>query len=931
MIARKDPYRGSPHPQTLHRWWARRPLSACRAFIYAALVDDPSTDAEREELLKEVADLASWTAVRYPNKTVRSKAKGGSGLTGTELLKRARQRILDCNSGKPPKLFDPFAGGGAIPLEGLRLGCDVQASDLNPVAVLILKGTVEYPQKYGQPNSRSLPEYVRKATQITHPDNSTQNDLSTSYTRNPLATDVRYWGRWMLESAKDELAELYPSDPDGSVPVAYLWCRTIPCPNCGAKMPLIRQYWLEKKKREVALEPTLDYTKGSVGFEVVEGASIKGNPTRATISRVDARCLFCEQVVKADQVHDLGRAGLMESMPTAVVLKSAGKSGKQFRSSSLADMEIVRKADVRAKSLHSLELNGLPAIPDEPLAYHPQYMVVREYGFDQWGKLYTPRQLIALTTFARLVGEAHNQMLAGGLDADYAKCVATYLGLAISRLSSEHSTLVRWNPTGPKGQGALALQALPMVWDYAELNPWGGSVGDATNAFELVASAIEFSGNLPQAIPAHVAQRDARESVGTRLDLVITDPPYYDSINYADIADYYYVWLKRSLGSLNSDLLGLPLTPKREQIVMNVYGTAGNEPVKLDKGQARQKYVNDMAQAFSAMGKALEARGFQGVVFAHTDPEAWATLIEGLITAGLVPNSSWPIDTEIRTKFSAVTQARLKTSVWMACRKREGQATEAFFGDVMDEMRSVIRERLLYFWSKGIRGADFFISAIGPALSVFGRHSRVLHPDGSQVSVRDFLDIVRRESTTVALERVLGGADLGAIDPITRHYVTWVWSYSKAPLDTGEAIALGLATGASSEDTTGSDSITVEDRQNKKKVIRLCTIRERATKDENLGYRSSARSTALIDELQYAAWLWGENLTDRLDGYRRELGESRWTALRTLAQAVAECLPEGDEDRRLVLGILGSRVMATASTEIEPSMAGSRSPMLPGF
>ena len=264
----------------------------------------------------------------------------------------------------------------------------------------------------------------------------------------------------------------------------------------------------------------------------------------------------------------------------------------------------------------------------------------------------------------------------------------------------------------------------------------------------------------------------------------------------------------------------------------------------------------------------------------------------------------------------------------MACRKREDDGIEAFLGDVMDDMRPVIRERLLYFWSKGVRGADFFISAIGPALSVFGRHSRVLRPDGSEVSVRDFLDIVRRESTAVALEQVLQGADLGQIDPITRQYVTWVWSYSRAPLDAGEAIALCLATGAAYDDMTRPDSIASEAREKSKKVVKLRTVRERAMDDEDLGYGSPARPTPLIDQLQRAAWLWSRNMTDRLALYRGELGESRWSALRTLGQAVAECLPDGDEDRRIILGLLGSSVMAATPMPEEQRPADA---MLPGF
>ena len=365
---------------------------------------------------------------------------------------------------------------------------------------------------------------------------------------------------------------------------------------------------------------------------------------------------------------------------------------------------------------------------------------------------------------------------------------------------------------------------------------------------------------------------------------------------------------------------------------MNVYASNGSNAGKERREKARQSYVDGIAQSFQAISESLCPNGLQGVVFAHTDPDAWATLIEGLIAAGLVPYGSWPIDTEIGTKLSATTQARLKTSVWMSCRKREEKAGEAFLGDVLDEMRPVVRERLLYFWSKGIRGADFFISAIGPALSVFGRYERVLRPDGGQVSVRDFLDIVRRESTDVALQQVLHGADLGVIDPVTRQYTTWVWSYSRAPLDAGEAIALCLATGASYADTIRAGSIAAEGREKSKKMVRLRTVRQRAMEDEDLGFGTAARPAPLIDQLQYAAWLWGQNRTDDLGGYRSSLGETLWAALRTLGQAVAGCLPDDDEDRRVIMGLLGSNVMAMEPPDNgRPGRRQTAGARLPGF
>ncbi len=894
------------HISTLHIWWARRPLAACRAFIYASLVDDPETEPEREALLREVADLASWDAVRHPDRVVRSEEEGGSGLTGTQLLERARRRILDCNGGEPPKLLDPFAGGGAIPLEGLRLGCEVEASDLNPVAVLILKGTLEYPQKYGQSDSRPVPNYVREVDAQDAQSGFAGGELAEEYRKNPLAADVRYWGHWVLERAREELSDLYPPDPDGSVPVAYLWSRTIPCPSCRAEMPLIRQYWLARKSRKkVALDPVIDRQGGRVDFKVVEGPDVTGNPEKATTSRGDTQCLVCGQVVKAAQVHEIGRAGDMGARMTAVVLAPDGKGGKRYRGVTETDLSTIPSVELRAAELTSQSLQGLPAIPDEPVAYHRQYMLVREYGLDEWGKLFNERQLVALTNFASLVAEAHSAMQARGLDEEYARAITTYLGLTLTRYTDFACALARWKVDAESVVGAMSRQALPMVWDYAEHVATGAAGGSFVAMADRVASAIDVA-NVSQKT-ASVSQADAKSAAHRDVSLVLTDPPYYDAINYADLSDFFYVWLKRSIGFLHPELLSLPLTPKREQTVMNVYADGPSQD-RMKREPAVRHYVEGMAQAFGAMADSLEVGGLTGVVFAHTNPDAWSTLIEGLLGAGLVPHASWPIDTEMETKTTGLGQARLRTSVWMACRRRENKADEAFLGDVIEEMRPVIRERLLAFWGQGIRGADFFISAIGPALSVFGRHRRVLRPDGIEVSVRDFLDIVRRESTTVALEQVLHGADLGMVDPITRQYVTWVWSYSRASLDSGEALALCLATGAPFDDLTREHSIAVAARERSKKVVKLRTIAERAREDDDLGMGTPARPAPLIDELQRAAWLWGQNQSDRLGEYRGALGESRWTALLTLGQAVAECLPDGDEDRRIILGLLGATV-----------------------
>ena len=656
---------------------------------------------------------------------------------------------------------------------------------------------------------------------------------------------------------------------------------------------------------------------------MVEGANIVGDPTEATTARGDTRCLLCSQVVDAKAVRQMGQTSGFGEVLTAVVTTMPGKSGKHYRSPIEGDLQGVRAANRTLNSMQN-DHGEVSAIPDEPINPETLGLRINAMGFRNWSQLFNDRQSVALATFSKLVKVAFDEMLNQEIESDYARALCGYLSLAVGRLAARNSNQCIYNVARETIENEIARGALPPVWDYAEAAPIFDSTGSWTSCLSGMANVIEAC-VVDKSVP-DVTVRDATGSDARNLQskAVITDPPYYNSVDYAGLSDFFYVWLKRSLGPVDPSLFPLPLTPKTRQAIM--------DSESRNNAESRERYVTLMKSALSNVHLVHPADQIAGVAFANRDPDAWATLIESLLDVGLVPRASWPIDTEMQSGMVKMGQARLSTSVWMACRKREEVAGDAFLGDVLEAMRNVIRERLLYFWSKGIRGSDFFISAIGPALSVFGRYDRVLRPDGTAVTVLDFLDIVRRESTTVALEQVLQGADLGVIDPVTRQYVTWVWSYSRSPLDAGEAIALSLATGAPYVDTVQPGSIAVEDKSKSKKLARLRTIRQRASEDDDLGQDTSARPAPLIDKLQCAAWLWGQNRTGDLGSYRGSLGETRWEALRTLGQAVAGCLPDGDEDRRIILGLLGSNVMAPAA----PANSAARSSQpagaqLPGF
>lgn len=909
--SRLDPYQGEPHPRVIHLWWARRPLAACRAFIYASLVNDPETETEREELLKEVADLSSWDAVRKPETVVRAKPKG-SGLTGQELLRRARERILRDNDGKPPKLLDPFAGGGAIPLEALRLGCEVEASDLNPVAVLILKATVEYPQKYGRPLAEQrekrpddcagvngqVPQYIRDLDEKGGRLPGLGDGAVQAYERNPLATDLRYWGHCMLEKARDDLAELYPPDHDGAVPVAYLWSRTVPCPNCGAEMPLIRQFVLSRSAgKRVELVPSV--VGGVCEFEVHSVPD--ESEEKGTTAGGDAKCLGCAQVTEASQVRELARTKGMKETPTAVVTQPGRGASSRFRSVSESQRLALGRAST---SVANLRANGSMDLPNEPIDPKTLGLRIDEFGLTHWDQLFNDRQTAALASLLRAQESTLSAASDMGLTPAYLTALSTYLAFVTSRLARENCVLGRWNPSGNKVQGAFGKQVISMVWDYAEVNPFGGSVGDVRSALAMIVSALELSSAIESFARVSIADARERKDLWPAAGTVVTDPPYYAAVDYAGLSDFVYVWLKRALGR-HHDFLGLPLTPKKDQAIMA--SESGDR-------QERERYVRILTEAFAAAASNLSDANLMGVVFASAERDGWATLIESLLADELVPVASWPLDTESQSKLSSANRSDLKTSVWMACRNRDADSGVAFLDDLRVEVSREVQSKLLDFWRRGIRGADFFISAIGPALAVFGRHSKVLHPDGTEVSVREFLDIVRQESARVALQQVLHGENLGAIDPATRAYVMWVWSYGKAALDAGEAIAHCLATGADLGDITRPHAIAETAKDKSKKVVKLRSIATRAREDEELGGGNGARSTPLIDELQHAAHLWGAGkAANELPKYRATLGEERWKALRVLGQAVAECLPDGDDDRRIILGLLGSGAASGAA------------------
>jgi len=608
------------HISTLHIWWARRPLAACRAVVFASLIPDPD-DPDCPEHFRQL--------VRAELGDSQFKPKNGNGGTVEDTprnrclefikylvrwensnepfyIEPARKLIAaahkifnpEAKDGEMPKVLDPFAGGGAIPLEALRLGCEAYAIDINPVAHLIQLCTLVYPQKYGKPlpPDKDIPDYIKRL--IAH---NKKNDKGKScptlfdkkesaepvesddlipdveiseaeYRKNPLAADVKYWGHWVLAHAKKELEQFYPADEDGSIPVAYLWARTVKCPNpaCGAIIPLYRQLWLcNKKGKKVAMEMQTDSDLKKCKFKIIESLNLSVNPDQITMQRGNAQCPLCNQIAPVSYLRDECRSGRMNQQIMAVIKNKPTERGKHYREAQENDEKLFAEASKKLSDIKSK--NGDNIIPTEPLPpVGTLGFRVNNYGLLQWGDLFNPRQNLSLVTFTKHIKLAlenakkiHNEA--------YVKAIGSYLGCSLSRLADQSSNLVVWITQLEAIAHVFNRQALPMTWDYVEGVPIGNGGGTFSSAIAWVQMVVKELDN------NYTNQGYCRRGSATTLPIeddeisaVVTDPPYYDAVPYADLSDFFYVWLKRSIGEQNPDIFSTPLTPKSQELVSHL-------------------------------------------------------------------------------------------------------------------------------------------------------------------------------------------------------------------------------------------------------------------------------------------------------------------------------------------------------------------------
>ncbi|MFW6116632.1 MAG: DUF1156 domain-containing protein, partial [bacterium] len=735
----REKYIRHGHPSTLHIWWARRPLASSRATAFAALIDDPGEDhpKQRERLMELIKEITPWEAVKDGN---------------SEAVEQARELVLqqyEEKYGRPPRVLDPFAGGGSIPLEALRLGCETYASDYNPVAVFIEKATLEWPQKFGieveLPREMVSADYADCTDGEDKPaDQGTLWDEEDTVKVNLLAYLVEKWANIILEEAREEIGQFYPAESaddlvgkrelreeKGWIPIDYLWARTIPCqnPTCGAEIPLIKQFWLARKKdKHIAYRPVVDEASGRVRFELLENAeaieAAEFDPSDGTVTRGDARCPVCGQVTPVEQVRRMAYEGAMDQRMVVVVFYHFDQYGKRYRIATQQDKQVYAKASARLKQ----ELAHWPylesPLPEEQLP--PAGTLgfrIQRYGMTQWQDLFNARQKLGLVTFLERIRASYQRVQidceailahacrhkgadGGGActsavdvgGGELTQAVMGYVALVLSRTAEFTSTLTRWKPDAECPVNVYARQALPMMWDYAENNPLSGMSGSWAAMYErmLYGSKENFQESwVRHGIVKKSSAANLPFSSGY-FDCVLTDPPYYDNVPYAALSDFFYVWLKRSVGEHFPELFATPVVAKAGEAVM--------EPARHEsRREAKAFFEQLLAESFCEIERVLEPGGTAVIVYAHKTTAGWETMLNSLVDASLVVTGSWPVHTEMKSRLRATASAALASSIYMVCRKMDREPL-GFWNELQPRIKEQVEEKLALFWREGIAG-----------------------------------------------------------------------------------------------------------------------------------------------------------------------------------------------------------------------------------
>ncbi|MEQ8168227.1 MAG: DUF1156 domain-containing protein [Candidatus Eremiobacterota bacterium] len=772
------------HPSTLHLWWSRKPLATCRAVLFASLVDDPSArpeefpteeaqEKERMRLFRIIEKLVIW-----------------ENSNNEEVLEEARREIMKSTGGNPPPVLDPFCGGGSIPFEAQRLGLQAQGSDLNPVAVMITKAMIEIPPKFA-----GRPPVNPKAR------GNMFNKVECKGAAG-LAEDIKYYGQWMRDKAEKKIGHLYPKGPNGETVIAWIWARTVKCPNpaCGAEMPLISKFELSTKKNNRAwVEPVIDRENRKVRFEVRTG---EGKAHEGTVDRRGAKCIVCNTSVPFEHVRQEGKSGRMSEKLMAIALD--GKNKRLYISPQDEHTKIISKLKPEWKPEE--ELQGKIKV-NVPL-----------YGMNTFGDLFTNRQLVALTTLCDLLKDVreiiYKDALKAGMDdyereindggngaKAYSEAVVIYLAFTIDKQADLGNSLCMWEPIAQCPRHLFGRQAIGMIWNFAEGNLLGKSSGSFDICLDntikgLKAGTKHLNLNILQ---GSVYQKDSTRIESINKYCLSTDPPYYDNIAYADLSDFFYVWLRKNLFSIYPDIFRTMLIPKQEELVATPYRFDGN------KKKAEEFFLAGLGKAFCSIKSIAHPDYPVTVYYAFKQSEedtkgvsstGWETMLEGLINAGFQINGTWPMRTECTSRMVGQDSNALASSIVLVCRPREETSSTATRRDFVNTLRKELPLALKNLQQGNIAPVDLAQSTIGPGMAVFTRFSKVLEADGNPMSVKAALQIINQELDLYLVEQE------GEMDQGTRFCVSWYEQYGFNEGAFGEADVLSRAKNTSVEGLT---------------------------------------------------------------------------------------------------------------------------------
>ena len=806
----REPTSSSRHPWRMQHWWARRRLTACRAVIFGSLVDDPSScpwefpdkesqEKERIRLHDMMRELVKWETTdegkqgtldliaRAQYEVARSVARSRGEtvpIDPTAVLTYLNERALP--------IYDPFAGGGSIPLEAHRLGLRVIATDLNPVAVLLNRAMIQLPSEFRNkaPINPSPGTISGGSGELRRTSTSGGLRQVTWRGATGLADDIRYYGRWVGERAFDEIGHLLPkataTDGSKATVIAWLWTRTVACPNpaCRVSMPLTKTFEISKK-RGYWIKPIADRVRKSVSFVVQNHNG--GVPENGTVNNNSVTCIACNGVASLSYVRQQAMAGKLTEVMSAIVAE--GNRQRLFFSPTSDHIQAAQ---------HSFpDWRPSGNLPEKALGFR-----VQAYGFKEWHQLFTNRQLMVLTQFSDLIKQISQRIVSDGGDEKYAEVVSTYLAIALGKMADGNCGFVRWQNGGDSVAGLFSRQAISMIWDFAETNAFSNSTKNWNSQVNLIATALE---NLPtQTNVGSAYLADARTSeYANDGPIIVTDPPYYDNVGYADLSDFYYVWLRPILRDTYPDLFASILTPKGEEIVASprfeqtrdrFEGMLG-QVLRLIVSKCSQEYPSSILYAFKQKEDSSGGRASTG----------WETMLSALVSAGFQIIGTWPVLTEKPNRTRALGSNALEYSVVLVCRPRPDGAPAATRRDFLGALQAEMPAALDHLTTKGhIAPTDLAQAAIGPGMEIYSRYSAVNTISGEPVSVRDALAAINR-----AIDDYFEAQE-GEIDAESRFCVDWLKQHGFAEGGYGEAELLSKARAVAIESDSMSGLLTAE-------------------------------------------------------------------------------------------------------------------------